>query len=78
MSNIKTRYENTCSVKNVNSGKTLEAEVMSFNEGRNLVAVVNKAVKLLMTWNGRQYEGRMAGIDFVSAGPKGQPYSEGR
>jgi hypothetical protein len=51
---------------------------MLFNEGRNLTAIVNKAVKLLMTWNGRQYEGRMAGIDFTSAGPKGQQYSEGR
>jgi hypothetical protein len=78
MSNTRTRYENTCIVTNVNSGKTLEAEVMLFNEGRNLTAIVNKAVKLLMTWNGRQYEGRMAGIDFTSAGPKGQQYSEGR
>jgi hypothetical protein len=39
---------------------------------------MNKSVKLLMTWNGRQYEGRMAGMDFVSAGPKGQKYSDGR
>lgn len=65
-------------MKNANSGKSLEAEVMSFNEGRNLTVVVNKAVKLLMNWNGRQYEGRMAGIDFTSTGPKGQQYSEGR
>lgn len=78
MSNLKIRYENTCTVKNANSGKSLEAEVMSFNEGRNLTVVANKAIKLLMTWNGRQYEGRMAGIDFVSEGPKGQQYSEGR
>lgn len=78
MSNIKTRYNNTCTVKNANSGKSLEAEVMNFNEGRNLTVVVNKSVKLLMNWNGRMYEGRMAGIDFVSDGPKGQQYSEGR
>ena len=78
MSNIKTRYDNTCTVKNANSGKTLDAEVMNFNEGRNLTVVVNKSVKLLMNWNGRMYEGRMAGIDFVSDGPKGQQYSEGR
>ena len=78
MSNIKTRYDNTCTVKNANSGKALEAEVMNFNEGRNLTVVVNKSVKLLMNWNGRMYEGRMAGIDFISDGPKGQQYSEGR
>ena len=31
---------------------------------------VNKSVKLVMKWNGRVYEGRMAGMDFVSNGPK--------
>lgn len=54
------------------------AEVMDFNEGRNLTVVLNKSVKLLMNWNGRLYEGRMAGIDFVSDGPRGQRYTEGR
>jgi hypothetical protein len=78
MSNIKTRFENTCEIKQANSGKTVTAEVMDFNEGRNLTVVLNKSVKLLMNWNGRAYEGRMAGIDFISNGPKGQKYSEGR
>jgi hypothetical protein len=78
MSNIKTRFETTCEIKQANSGKTVTAEIMDFNEGRNLTVVLNKSVKLLMNWNGRAYEGRMAGIDFVSNGPKGQKYSEGR
>ena len=78
MSNIKTRFENTCEIKQANSGKTVTAEIMDFNEGRNLTVVLNKSVKLLMNWNGRAYEGRMAGIDFVSNGPCGQRYSEGR
>jgi hypothetical protein len=78
MSNIKTRYETTCEIKQANSGKTATAEIMDFNEGRNLTVVLNKSVKLLMSWNGRVYEGRMAGIDFVSNGPKGQKYTEGR
>jgi hypothetical protein len=78
MSNIKTRYENTCEIKQANSGKTVTAEIMDFNEGRNLTVVLNKSVKLLMNWNGRLYEGRMAGIDFVSDGPRGQRYTEGR
>jgi hypothetical protein len=75
---IKTRFDNTCSVKNVNSGKSVDAEVMNFNEGRNLTVVMNKSVKVMMAWNGRQYEGRMAGMDFTSTGPKGHKYSEGR
>jgi hypothetical protein len=78
MSNIKIRYDDHCSVKNVASGKSVEAEILAFNEGRNLTVVLNKSVKVLMTWNGRMYEGRMAGMDFTSSGPKGKQYSEGR
>jgi hypothetical protein len=47
----------------------VKGEIMSFNEGRNLTVVMNKAVKLMMTWNGRMYEGRSAGMDFTSNGP---------
>lgn len=75
---IKTRYDSHCEVKQDNSGKIVQAEVMAFNEGRNLTVIMNKSVKLLMNWNGRVYEGRMAGMDFVSNGPKGQRYTEGR
>lgn len=42
---------------------------MAFNEGRNLTVVMNKSVKMLMNWNGSVYEGRMAGMDFISNGP---------
>jgi flagellar biosynthesis/type III secretory pathway ATPase len=63
------RYGNTCKVTQSSSNKTVDAEVMSFNEGRNLTVVMNKSVKLMMTWNGRLYEGRMAGMDFISDGP---------
>lgn len=63
-------HSDTCKVKQANSSKVVDAEVMSFNEGRNLTVVLNKSVKLLMTWNGRLYEGRMAGMDFVSDGPE--------
>jgi flagellar biosynthesis/type III secretory pathway ATPase len=63
------RYGSTCKVVQSSSKKTVEAEVMAFNEGRNLTVVMNKSVKLMMTWNGRLYEGRMAGMDFISEGP---------
>lgn len=63
-------HSNTCKVKQANSNKEVEAEVMAFNEGRNLTVVLNKSVKLLMTWNGRVYEGRMAGLDFITEGPE--------
>lgn len=63
------RHSDTCKIKQVASGKEVVGEVMAFNEGRNLTVVMNKSVKVLMYWNGRVYEGRMAGMDFVSDGP---------
>ena len=58
-----TRYGDKCIIKQEKSSKTVEAEVFDFNEGRSLTVVLNKSVKLPMTWNGKMYEGRMAGID---------------
>jgi hypothetical protein len=63
------RHSDTCVVKQASSGREVKGEIMSFNEGRNLTVVMNKAVKLMMTWNGRVYEGRSAGMDFTSDGP---------
>lgn len=65
-----TRHSETCEVTQDSTGKSVTAIVMAFNEGRNLTVVMNKSVKLLMNWNGRVYEGRMAGMDFISDGPK--------
>ena len=64
-----TRHSDTCSIKQVASGKEVTGDIMAFNDGRNLTVVINKSVKILMNWNGRMYEGRAAGMDFVSAGP---------
>lgn len=74
----KTRFEDTCVVKQDNTNKEVVADVLNFNENRNLTVALNKSVKLNMSWNGRVYEGRMAGMDFTSLGPKAQRYSEGR
>ena len=64
-----TRHSDKCVVKQAASGREVEGEIMSFNEGRNLTVVINKTVKILMNWNGRMYEGRVAGMDFLSDGP---------
>jgi hypothetical protein len=63
------RHSETCIVKQATSGKKVEAVVHEFTEQKHLTVVLNKSVKLPMTWNGKMYEGRMAGIDFVSDGP---------
>ena len=64
-----TRHSDTCTVVQEKTGRKAEAEVMAFNEGCNLTVVMTKSVKMLMNWNGRIYEGRMAGLDFISNGP---------
>jgi hypothetical protein len=63
------RYGETCTVKQANTSKTVEAVVYEFKEQQNLTVVLNKSVKLSMIWNGKLYEGKMAGIDFTSLGP---------
>ena len=63
------RHSKTCLVKQANSSKTVEAEIHDFKEQHHLVVVLNKSVKLNMIWNGKLYEGKMAGLDFVTNGP---------
>jgi hypothetical protein len=64
-----TRHSDTCQIKQVSSGKIVEAVVQDFQEQVVLHVIVSKAVKIAMKWNGKLYEGRMASMDFVSNGP---------
>lgn len=64
------RYGATCEVKQAGSGKVVIAEVQDFRERQHLVVVLNKSVKMHLRWNGKVYEGTMAGLDFTSTGPK--------
>lgn len=64
------RYSDKCIVKQENTSKEVEAEIHEFKEHNRLIVVLNKSVKLNMTWNGRLYEGKMAGMDFTSLGPR--------
>jgi hypothetical protein len=70
-------FSDKCTVKAVASGKIMDADVIAFHDKRNLTVAVN-TVKLLMNWNGRVYEGRMAGMDFESTGPKAITKYKGR
>ena len=67
--NTITRHSSTCTVKMAKSSKTTEAVVESFEEKVKLNVIINKAVKISMKWNGQNYEGRSAGMDFESNGP---------
>jgi hypothetical protein len=63
------RHSDTCQVTQAVSKKTVEAVVQDFEEHVKLNVILNKAVKISMKWNGQLYEGRGAGMDFVSNGP---------
>jgi hypothetical protein len=76
--NIKIRFEDTCQVTCEDNGKTVTADVLDFKEGKALSVSLNKSLKLVMPWNGRVYEGKMGGMSFVTDGPKGMQYKEGR
>lgn len=71
------RHAETCEVKQAASGKIVEAVVHEFKEHSKLIVILNKSVKLNMVWNGKIYEGKMAGMDFTSIGPKVSKYSTG-
>jgi len=75
---IKTRYEDTCEVRQSTSSKSVIGEVMAFTEKKYLTVTINRSVKLQMQWNGKVYEGHMAGMEFISDGPKISKYQEGR
>jgi hypothetical protein len=66
------RHGATCQIKQAGSGKLIEAAVHDFKDRDRLTVVVNQSVKLFLKWNGKVYEGKMAGLDFVSDGPKVQ------
>lgn len=64
-----TRISKTCEVSQANHKNSVSAEVHEFKEHERLVVVLDKSVKLNMTWNGKLYEAKMAGLEFVSNGP---------
>jgi hypothetical protein len=61
------RHSNTCTLKMGN--KTIDAVVDQFIFEAFLDVIVQKEIKLKLKWNGRQYEGRSAGMDIHSNGP---------
>jgi hypothetical protein len=63
------RHSETCKVRQANTSKLVDAAVHEFKDRDRLTVVLNKSIKLPMIWNGKVYEGKMAGLDFVSDGP---------
>lgn len=62
-------HDETCKVIQDSTKKVVDGVILEFKEKEFLHVVLNKSVKLMMRWNGKVYEGRMAGMDFTSKGP---------
>lgn len=75
---MKSYVEDTCEIICEGNGKKVVADVLSFNEKKNLTVSIDKSVKVLLSWNGRIYEGRMGGMSFVSDGPVIRVVKQGR
>lgn len=65
-----TRHSDVCEVIQTASKRSVEGVVQDFVENERLTVILNKSVKIGMKWNGHLYEGRGAGMDFTSTGPK--------
>jgi hypothetical protein len=64
------RWDKTCEVIQEKNGKSIIAEVVNLKDKVKLVVNINNSVNMTMVWNGQVYEGRMAGMDFISEGPE--------
>jgi hypothetical protein len=58
-----------CYLTCVSNGITMEASVLSFTEGKFLSVAIAE-MKISMNFNGKLYEGKAAGMDFATTGPK--------
>lgn len=65
------RYENICELYCVDTDRTQQAEVLDLQQHRMLtVAIAGNKIRL--QWNPKHghYQGKMAGLDFTTEGPR--------
>jgi hypothetical protein len=64
-------YDRVASVECIDNGKFVEADVISFVEGKYLTVSLN-TVRVNLQYNSRykNYIGSMGGMEFQSSGPK--------
>ena len=59
----------TCKLTCTSNGITMEADVLSFAEGKFLSVAIAE-MKISMNFNGKLYEGKAAGMNFTTPGPR--------
>jgi hypothetical protein len=64
------KIDETCKVLCVDNMNSVDAVVLEFKENDRLTVVLNKSIKLHLSWNGKKYHGKGSGLEFLSDGPK--------
>ena len=65
-------YKQTTTVTCSDNGKSMIAEVISFNPNQRLVVSLERSIKMEMTYNTKSqlYMARQSGLEFASLGPE--------
>ena len=74
------RYDDKVKVTCVDNGQTVDAEVLEFKPLSLLSISLERKLKLVLKYvqNKDEYQGELYGRTFISKGPKGTHYSNGR
>ena len=70
--------EDTCEILCESNGRKMVADVLDFKDRQYLSVSVDKKVKVQLQWNGKFYEGGVAGLNFSTYGPTVSTYRQGR
>jgi hypothetical protein len=67
----KTVYSDECTVRNLDLGQDVDAEVLQFRPEEFLTVSIQRQIKLRLTYDAKKklYLGAMAGYEFTSRGP---------
>ena len=74
---MKIFYEDKCNVTCTDNDRVVEAEIMNYNENKNITVVI-ATNKIHMQWNGKVYVGNAQGLEFTTPGPAKHSVKEGR
>jgi hypothetical protein len=65
-------HKQTTTVTCSDNGKSMMAEVISFNPNQRLVVSLERSIKMEMTYNAKSkmYMAKQSGLEFASSGPE--------
>lgn len=74
------KYEETAQITCVDNGQVVKADVLDFKPQNILSVSLEKSIKLVLKYNPKtdEYQGDLYGRTFVTKGPKGTYFKQGR